>query len=112
LPQAVRAIAEFIGCDLTADLLDLVVRQSSLKFMQAHRHKFDDHLVRQARDPILGFPPGGDSAKVRTGRVGDHREVLPEAIRSQFDQIWREQIEARFGLVSYQALREALARGE
>jgi hypothetical protein len=111
-PQTIRTIANFIGCALDDDLLALVLEQSSLAFMQAHRHQFDDHLIRQARDPVMGLPPGGDSAKVRTGRVGDHRYDLTDAIRVEMAAIWTEQIEARFGLPSYQALREALARGE
>jgi len=87
-----------------------VVKQSSIEFMRAHGTKFDDHLVREARNASRGLPPGGDSSKVRSGRVGDHFFELPEEVSEQLDAIWREEIEARFGLPSYQAMREQLAR--
>src|SRR5438034_5630833 len=59
------------------------------------RSKFDDHLVREARNAARGLPPGGDSSKVRSGRVGDHFFELPEEVSEQLDAIWREEIEAR-----------------
>lgn len=110
LPSTVRRIARFINCELDEDLLEIVVKQSSIEFMRAHGTKFDDHLVREARNASRGLPPGGDSSKVRSGRVGDYFFELPEEVSEQLDAIWREEIEARFGLPSYQAMREQLAR--
>ena len=43
LPGAVRRIAAFIGCPLDAELLEVVVHQSSIGFMQRHPSRFDDH---------------------------------------------------------------------
>ena len=106
LPQTVRRIAQFIGCALDEDLLEIVVRQASLEFMLAHKNKFDDLLMREQGEKIGGLPAGGDSAKVKDVRVEDK---LPEEILAEMDAIWREEIDAKFGLASYQALREALA---
>ena len=46
---------------------------------------------------------------VKTGRVGDHRTELPAEIGAEMDAIWREIVEPRTGLASYQDLRAALA---
>ncbi len=98
----VRRIARFIGCPLDGALLDIVVRQSSIDFMKAHGSRFDDHVVREARNAAAGLPPGGSSSKVRSGRVGDHANTLPLDVREALDAIWREEMEARFGLATYQ----------
>jgi len=51
---------------------------------------------------------GSGSSKVRIGRVGDHRRELPADINAEMDAIWRDEIEAKLGMTSYQALRETL----
>lgn len=109
LPGAVRTIAGFLGLEWDEPLLDLVARQASLDFMLAHKEKFADPLVQETHAKIGFLPAGGDSAKVRSGRVGDHQAELPAGIGAGMDAIWREVVEARFGLASYEALREVLA---
>ena len=108
VPGTVRRVAGFIGCPLDDGLLDIVVRQSSIDFMKAHGSRFDDHVVRDARNAANGLPPGGLSSKVRGGRVGDHVDELPMDVRQALDRIWREEMEDRFGLVSYQEMLAAL----
>jgi hypothetical protein len=110
LPGTVRRIAAFIGCPLDNELMNLVVHQSSIEFMSAHKRQFDDHLIRQARDAVCGLPPGGESSKVRTGNVGDHAHELSADLIAELDQIWREEIEPQTGFPSYAALRAALPR--
>jgi hypothetical protein len=107
LPQAVRTIAAFIGIELDDELLEIVVRQSSLAFMVAHKEHFDDHFVNNARSPVMGIPPGGDSSKVNDGS-GRPRQALPAEIVEELERIWQEEIEAKFALPSYAALRQAL----
>jgi hypothetical protein len=110
LPGTVQAIARFLDMELDDALLEIVVRQSSLDFMLAHKDKFDDLLMRENSIKKGWLPPGGDAAKVRSGRVGDHRQELPADIRVEMDAIWHDEIEAKFGLASYQALRERLVQ--
>lgn len=109
LPQTVRTIADFIDIELDDELFDIVVRQSSIEFMKANKEKFDDHLMRELSEKLSGLPPGGDSSKVREGRVGDHKQELSEEIRKELDELWQSEIGERFGLASYQALRDELA---
>lgn len=110
LPQAVRRIADFIGCPMDDALLEIVLRHSSIDFMRAHATKFDDHVVRNARNAANGLPAGGVSAKVRGGRVGDHVLELPLDVRQTLDAIWREEIGARFGVSSYDTMSAILER--
>jgi hypothetical protein len=51
---AIRRIAAFIGVPLDDALLRLTLEHSSVEFMRAHARQFDDHLVREARDPACG----------------------------------------------------------
>lgn len=102
LPGAVKIIAQFIGIELDDDLKEVVVRQSSLEFMRAHVDKFNDHMVRERADAEFNLLPRTGAAKVRNGRVGDHRHELPADVIAEMDAIWKEEIEAKFGIVSYQ----------
>ena len=108
VPGTVRRIARFIECPLDDDLLDIVVRQSSIEYMKAHGTQFDDHVVRAARNAANGLPPGGLSSKLRGGRVGDHVDELPMDAREALDGIWREEMERRFGLASYRDMLAAI----
>ena len=109
LGRTIERVAAFIGVSLDDKLRAVVRCQSTIEFMSAHGSQFDDHLLRDALDDVAGLPPGGDSAKVRTGRVGDHSRELPADISAALDEAWREKIETRFGFASYQALRAQLA---
>lgn len=108
LPGTVCTVAQFIGVPLDDELLDIVIRQSSLAFMLAHKDRFDDRLMRDLSERTAGLPLGSDSAKVRKGEVGAHRYELPQTLSDAMDQIWHEEIEAKLGFPTYQALCEAI----
>jgi len=109
LPGAVQTIADFLAIELDAELFEIVVRQASLDFMKMHEPKFADPIMLAASANHGWLPPNDTISKVKTGRVGDHRTELPAAIGKEMDAIWREVVEPRTGLASYQALRAALA---
>ena len=108
LPGTIRRVAQFIGVALDDRLFDTVLRQSSFDFMLAHKDKFDERLMSERMEKVAGLPPGGDSTKVRKGKVGEHVYELSDEIIAQFDQAWREEIEAKLGFASYAALRSAI----
>ena len=110
LEGTVKRIAAFIDRLLDDELLDIVVRQSSVDFMREHNQKFDDHLLRQARDAVCGLPPGGDSSKVRTGNIGDHIHELSQEISEALDTVWQEEMTSTLGLASYADMRAALSQ--
>lgn len=104
LTDTIRRVAAFLHVPLTERLLAVVAEQASLASMSAHRDKYDDRLMRELSERRCGLPPGSDSAKVRSGRVGDHARELSPQVQTELDAIWAETIEPATGLASYQAL--------
>lgn len=105
LGRTIVEVAGFIGCPLDDELKDIVMRQSSIGFMKAHQHQFNDHLLRTARDAACGLPLDGAATKVDGGRVGDSAQILSKAITDALDARWRETVGRELGIESYAALR-------
>ena len=108
---AIRRVAGFIGCQLDAELEAIVAERSSIEFMKKHQGKFDDHLAREVMDRDAGLAPGASSSKVRSGVVGSHSGRLAAETVDRLEQSWAQTLNARFGLSSYQVLRDALRVG-
>ena len=108
LPEAVNKVAQFIGIELDDELKDIVVKQSDIQFMKQHKSQFDDHLVRQARYKTLGLPLAEHISKVRNGQVGESKNGVPDAVKAEFDKVWRAEIKLKTGLDSYEDLRKEL----
>jgi hypothetical protein len=109
LPGAVRRVAAFLGMADRANNIEAATRQAGIDFMKAHERQFDDHLLRAARDPVCGLPPGGSSSKVRDGQAGSHRQVLTPELLALMDEIWRREVMPELGFPDYASLRAALA---
>ena len=107
----VRRIAEFIGVEPEPSLVELTLERSSMDYMLAHRHRYDDRLMRELSERRLGLPAGSDSAKVRRGETGAHKRELPPAVVAELDRIWTEAIAGTLGLADYAAFRTAIAGG-
>jgi hypothetical protein len=110
--ETIRRVAEHSGIPLDDELLEIALRNSSLDYMLAHKHQFDDKLMRDLSERACGLPPGSDSAKVRRGQVGAYREELSAEVSAEMDAVWTRHITARFGYPDYAALEAALLRGE
>lgn len=110
LPGTVQRIARFMGISLDDELLDTVLRQSSREFMLAHKHQFDEGPFRQRAKRLAVLPLDVDAHKVTSGAPSTSRYQLPAALRKELDEIWQEQIQPRFGLESYEELRQNLRR--
>jgi len=110
-PEAtIRRLAGFCGIPLDDQLLALTLERTSLAFMLAHKDRFDDLMMRQLSEDRCGLPPGGDSAKVREGRVGGHVRELPADIATEMDVIWSRLVEPATGFADYAALEASLRR--
>ena len=101
LTGTIRKIAAFIDIELDDELLAITEEHASLPFMQQHKDKFDDLLMRQRSEDVAGIPPGSDSAKVRAGQVGEHRQHLSDGVAEELDAIWAEEITEKFGFETY-----------
>ncbi len=108
LPQTIERIAKFIGIPLDDELREIVLRQSDIKFMQAYENKFEDHVIRKARSAAMKLPVDGQLSKVRDGQAGSAKLLLPEHIKQELDEIWRNELAPKIGLGSYEELRKEL----
>lgn len=105
---AIRRIATFIDIDLDDELLAITEEHSSLAFMLKHGDKFDDLLMRQRSETLAGLPPGGDSAKVRTGQVGEHKQHLSTETLAELDAVWQREVTEKVGFSDYASMIAAL----
>ncbi len=109
-PEAnIRRLARFAGIALDEALLKLTLEHTSLSFMLAHKDRFDDKLMRDLSEQTAGLPPGSDSAKVRQGRVGGHREEMTAELAAAIDAVWKETVAPKTGFSNYAELAAALA---
>ena len=108
LPKTIERVAEFIGIALDAELKEIVLRQSDIKFMQLHKEQFEDHLIRKARSVAMRLPLDGQLNKVRNGQVGESKEIVPDEIKKELEVLWQNEITSKIGLNSYEDLRREL----
>lgn len=108
LAGTIEKVAEFIGIELDDELKQIVLKQSDIKFMQAHKDQFEDHLVRKARSGPMRLPLDGQLNKVRNGQVGESKEIVPDHIKTELDKVWQTEVTAKIGLKSYEDLKKEL----
>lgn len=104
----IRRLADFCGVALDDELLALALERSSIDYMLRHKDKFDDLMMRQVSEARCNLPPGSDAAKVRTGRVGGHKDELPAEAAAMLDARWTEVVTPRLGFPDYAALEAEL----
>ena len=102
---AIVRIADFIDIELDDELLALAVEHSSRAFMLKHQDRFDDAMLRKQSEELVGLPPGSDSSKVT---AGSSAHSLSDETKSQFDQVWHQEVTQAFGYESYADLIAAL----
>ena len=105
---AVKKLATFAGIALDDALLKLTLARTSLSFMLAHKDRFDDKLMRDLSERAAGLPAGSDSAKVRLGKVGSHRQEMSAELAAAVDDVWKETVMPKTGFASYAGLEAAL----
>ncbi|NNC78966.1 MAG: sulfotransferase domain-containing protein [Acidimicrobiales bacterium] len=100
-----QLVADYLALDVSPELMERVVANSSRKVMLDHSHKFDDHVLRTARHEAWGLPPDeGFSSKVTSGSAV---EIAP-AVQDAMDAKWAEVVEAALGFDSYAAFRASI----
>lgn len=104
----IRNLAAFCQIPLDDELLHLALERTSLDYMLLYKDRFDDRLMREASELRCNLPAGSDSAKVRKGKVGGHREELSEDIGETLDAIWRKRVTPETGFDDYAAFDAAV----
>ena len=105
---AIRRLAAFCDLPLDDELLALTLEHTSRAFMLAHKDRFDDAMMRALSERLGGLPPGSDSAKVRQAGNGQRRRELPQAMRDEFDAIWRSDVAPHTGHSDFASLEAEL----
>lgn len=108
--SAVRRLAAFCGIPLDEALLTLTLDRSSIGYMLAHKDRFDDAMLRRLSEARAGLPPGSDSAKVRRGGVGGHRDLISPELSLRMDQMWAATVTPITGHADYAALEADVRR--
>ena len=108
LPQTIERVASFTGIQMDEELKQIVLRQSDIKFMREHQAQFEDHIIRETRSAAMRLPLDRQLSKVRNGMVGESKLGVPDEIKKELEDIWREEITSKFGLNSYEDLRKEL----
>lgn len=105
-PQKVPfVVADFLNLQLDPNVMKVVVEQTSKDFMLGQENKFDEHVLREIRDPVWGLPPGEKSGKVVAS--GPDLEVSSK-VHQALDDVWSETIEAALNFKNYNEFRHAL----
>jgi hypothetical protein len=103
LEGTIRKVANFVNIDLDEELLTIVMNNASFSFMQSHKDRFDDAMLRAKTEEIY-LPAGSDSAKVREGKVNAHR--LSPSVLEALDEKWRAVVQPILGFDAYEALTD------
>ena len=106
----IRLVADFCGIPLSDDLLALTLERTSLAYMLQFKDRFDDAMMRGLSERRANIPPGSDSAKVRKGGVGGHRQELPEQTAQALDATWASAVTPVLGFADYASLETELRR--
>ena len=105
LAETIRRISGFMRVELSVPVFERVLEQSSFRFMKAHDHKFDEHIIVPMVNESLELPDGGPDAKVRTGRVGDGETEMSRKTAQMLDAKWLTELELLTGSQSYHDFR-------
>lgn len=114
LPSQVRRIANFMGVDMDAKLLEKVVEHSSFAYMAERSKQFDEHVVFEKIRSKMGIPPDyvfGDVevSKVRAGGgTPNAGKELPAEVVEMLRNRWELSVEAKSGLKTYADMRRAV----
>ena len=64
--------------------------------------------MRELSERVCNLPAGSDSAKVREGQVGSHKQLLSDKARAALDARWQQDITPRFGFADYASFQHAV----
>lgn len=101
----IERIAAFADIELDDELRAITLEHSSLSFMQKHKDRFDDAMLRADSEQVV-LPPGSDSAKVRAGQIAEF--AWSKDVVDLYDRLWQTHVEPVTGFASYADLIDSL----
>ncbi|MDH5738582.1 MAG: sulfotransferase domain-containing protein [Gammaproteobacteria bacterium] len=107
--KTIERVAAFIGVQLDEALRDMTLEYTSMEFMLKHKHQFSDAPMRRLSEARCDLPADSDSAKVRQGQSGTHRQELSEETIRLLDETWQTEVAPKTGHRNYETLAAQLA---
>jgi hypothetical protein len=104
ITATIRKVAKFMDIALDDELLAITQKHSSLSFMQKHKERFDDKLMRERSIAFAGLPLDSESSKVRTGQIGESRQRLGAEVSRELDDVWHAKITKDLGFEDYASM--------
>ena len=108
LPGTVRRVAAFMDIPPDDVLFARVVGQASRPFMLEHKHQFDEGPLRRLIAQRTGLSFDANAYKVTPGARDNPKYWLTAAHRKTLEEIWQAQVAKRFGLETYEEIRQAV----
>jgi hypothetical protein len=108
---SVDLIADFLKVENDSpELRALAVEQSKIENMLEFPTKYDEHMLKEARNEACGLHPragldGRSAAKVRVGKVGKGKDALMPEVVDAFKLKWNEVMLPATGYASYEEFR-------
>jgi hypothetical protein len=100
-----RIVADFLEVELDITTLNRVNHYSSREYMVANSNQFDDHVLREHRDPVWGLPPGAEASKVVKAAHSD--QLSPKIIKG-LAEVWQQTVYKTLGYTDYAQYRHSL----
>lgn len=112
---SVECIANFVGL-ATGDekLRDLAASQASIEHMQQYPQKYDEHMLKLARNEICGLErsaglnDSGSAGKVFKGGHGKGEKELALSVQEEMKKKWADVVVPVTGYKTYDELRHSI----
>tara|TARA_R110002073_G_scaffold15410_2_gene60813 strand:+ start:377 stop:1303 length:927 start_codon:yes stop_codon:yes gene_type:complete len=104
LPGTIHTVAAFMDIALDDELMAITEEHASLPFMQQHKDRFDDKLMRERAMAVSGLPADSEASKVRDGKVGQSRQALGADVARELDELWQERVTKELGYSDYASM--------
>ena len=109
----VRLIAEFLGI-AGEERVRKAVEQSSMEFMQAWPTKYDEHMLKYARNIACGLDRDAGLTEESTGKVRDGKSAgsskvsISEECLAKLEEKWNKVVSPVTGCETYENLRKKI----
>lgn len=108
LSYCIDRLAQFVNIPLSDEEKAIVERNCSFEHMVKHKEKFSGDADVMARAlGVKDWKPKAGMVRAGGGKSGQGSDNLPEAIRKQNLDAWKERITDTLGFPTYQAMYEA-----
>jgi hypothetical protein len=115
LPACIDLIADFMGGEAASDpeRRKIALQQAQIDFMKRHSTKYDEHMLKLARNEACGRPKyaglgENGTGKVRDGGVGKGRGGLGEQLKREMQEKWEEVMLPVTGYATYCEMRNGI----